>query len=453
MKLCEFILSTAAAGVIGLCAGQAQAADLIDTYQLALQQDPVIEAARAAFQSIQEAQPQARSALLPQIELSASRIETESEVDSPGAGGIAIFQSRSLSLATDGYTLNLIQAIYHRDFFVALDQADVSIAQAAAELRAAEQALILRVAGAYFNVLAAQDNLEFARSEKEAIARLLEQAQRRFEVGMVAITDVREAQAQYDLALAQEIGARNRLNNRREQLQEIISQTPERLRPMAERIALVKPDPADVSAWVDTALEQNLELIAARYATQVFDLEIDRRHAQHYPTLDFIASYSETDDPYGDLEDRSTTDQAIGIQLNLPIYSGGFVSSRTDEARFDYQRALAVQERERRETISETRASYLDVLADISRVRALEQALISTQAAFEATEAGFEVGTRTSVDVLLALRDTFISQRNYAAARYQYLLDTLRLKRAAGILSVEDLRGVNAWLAPPQIEK
>ncbi|HDP88547.1 MAG TPA: type I secretion protein TolC [Thioalkalivibrio sp.] len=434
------------ASLILCVAPMALAEDLLDVYEIAAQNDPQIRAAEAAYQAAREANPQARSFLLPQINFNyqiTDREQTISDASDPLLNG-------TNSSDAEGWTLRLDQSIYNHQYWVALSQAGDTVAQAEAELAAARQALFTRVAEAYFAVLAAEDTLRFAQAEKEAIARQLEQTERRFEVGLIAITDVKESQAQYDLAVAAEIDAINLLDNARESLQVLTGRYLENLAPLGEQLALARPEPLDLEAWEERALEQNLSLRAARYATERARREIQRQRAGHYPTFDLVASYSEFDNSStrigSSTSDFTSEDTSIGVQANLPIFSGGRTSSLTSQARSLFQQAQEELELTRRETSRQTRASYLNVLSDISRVNALEQALISTRTAAEATQAGFEVGTRTSVDVLLALRETYGAERDYASARYTYILNTLRLKQAAGMLTREDLEAVNNWL-------
>ena len=419
------------------------AADLLEVYRTAQERDAEVRAAEAEFRAALQARPQARSVLLPQIEGTLGYAYTDRDVD----GGDSLdFQTRS-------FELSLNQTIYDHANYVALRQADLGIAQATAVRDAARQELILRVAEAYFGVLSAKDNLSFAEAEKEAIGRQLEQADRRFEVGLIAITDVKEAQAQFDLSVAEEIAAQNRLDQAREDLAVITGQYYESMSELSDRMPLVIPDPVDKNQWVETAREANLNLVAQRLGTEVAAQEIRRQRSGHYPTLGLSASY--TDQEFNDLPDLGPQqgqqfldrrDTQIGVQLRVPIYTGGRVSSLTREARENFDASREQQELAERRTVQQTRSAFLSVNAGISRVRALEQALESTRASFEAAEAGFEVGTRTAVDVLLELRQVFRAERDFSEARYDYLLNTLRLKQAAGTLTQEDLVSVNTWL-------
>jgi len=304
---------------------------------------------------------------------------------------------------------------------------------------------MIRTADAYFDVLAEQDNLTFRQSEIEAIERQLEQANKRFEVGLIAITDVKEAQASYDLAVASEIEAQNALEIAKDTLEVIIVERTNSLSSLSDRMQLISPEPNDVEEWINKALSENLTLLSSQYTTKIAQHEIKLQQAQHYPTLDIVASHNDTDT--GGLSgSRESEDTRIGLELNIPIVSGGRTYYRTKEARYRAEQTNHEHEKVRRETIRNTRDAYLNVISGISRVKALARALESTQAAASAAEAGFEVGTRTSVDVLLALQETFRAKRDYARARYDYLLSTLNLKQAAGALSVDDLVQIDGWL-------
>lgn len=415
------------------------AADLLDVYQLAVRQDARLKAAQAGFQASEELRPQALSALLPQVSGNAQYSRENLEINTQGFG------SESGTFNSRGYSLRLDQVIYNHGSIVRLRQSSARIARARARLGAVAQALIVRVSEAYFNVLAAEDNVRFAVAEKKAIYRQLEQARQQFQVGMIAITDVKQARAAYDLAVAQQVSAANRVAVRREALLVITGQLPARLAQVQRRIPLITPKPADISQWVATAIRQNLQLIAAQFATEAASLEVSRRRAGHYPTLGLFAEMS-NQDTGGIFGAQETDDEMIGIEVNVPLYSGGFVSSATQQASYLFAQAQQLQAQQRRETVRQTRAAYLNVMAGISRVKALRQALVSNRAAANAARIGFKVGTRTSVDVLVALRDMFRTQRDLARARYRYLLNTLRLKQAAGTLMVDDLSVLNTWL-------
>jgi outer membrane protein len=416
------------------------AEDLLSVYQIALQKDAQYQAALAGYLAAKEAKPQARSFLFPQINASAAYARSGETVKRSDIG------DRNSDFDTRQYGINLNQVIFNKDLFIAVDQADLSVAQAEAELEFSRQELMVRVAEAYFNVLSAEDTLRFTVQEKKAIGRQLEQAQKRFEVGLIAITDVKEAQANYDGAVAAEIVARNDIDIARNALSVIIGGFFGDLAKLSQRMQLLTPEPADADQWMEKAMEENLRLIATRMATEIAGLEIKRQRAGHYPTVDLSASADQTDISGGFFGARDTGEISAGVALNIPIFQGGLVNSRTREAQQTFKQAQEQLTQQRRDSAKLSRDSYLNLIAGISSVRALKRAVESNQAAADATEAGFEVGTRTSVDVLVTLRGLFEAERNYSVSRYEYLIDTLLLKAAAGILTVTDLEHINQWL-------
>lgn len=406
----------------------ASATNLFEVFESALTSDPEYLASGAEYRAAQEARPQALAELKPRVRLSFDTMWNE--------------RQRRSDYRSDNLALEVQQPIYRRDRRIAVDQADSRIARADALHAAARQDLMVRVAERYFRVLEAGDELSFARATLEAFEQQLAQSRQRFEVGLIAITDVEEAKAGFDLSRAQLIAAKNSLDIALEALRETTGEYQGKLAPLGE-MPLVTPAPADIDKWTAIALEKNLRLLAARHDSETARREIDRIEAGHSPTLDAIGSFGLQDSDSGFGENRRAN---VGLRLNFPFYSGGSTVSRTRESRHRYQRTLHVLERERRRAQRETRDAYLGVDSGISRVHALEQAVRSSEAAAEAIEAGFQVGTRTSVDVLDAQRDLFRARRDLSQARYGYLVNVLRLKRAAGTLSEEDLRLVSAWL-------
>lgn len=408
--------------------------DLLQLYQQAQDNDPQIRAARATRQAAAEARPIARAGLLPSVSATGSASYTHQDVKSRGSED---FDSESASL-------NLVQPLYRRDRLKRVDQADAQIAQAEANLQQAEQQLLLRVAGAYFGVLAAKDNLGFAKSEQEAIARQLDQAKRRFEVGLIAITGVHEAQARHDASRANVINARNQLDNANEALREIIGAQPGELQRLEDDLPLDMPTPADLDYWTNLALQTNPGIIAARAQLDVARQEVEVQRSGHYPTLDLVGGYtvSRSDSSLA----RDTDSASIGLELAVPLYTGGGVDAATRQARYNLEAARDTLEQTRRAAARQVRDAYRGIEASISRVEALNAGNVSSASALEATEAGFEVGTRTLVDVLNAQSELYRAQRDYAQARYDYVINLLALKQAAGTASPEDVRQVNSWL-------
>lgn len=416
-----------------------QAEDLMTVYRIAQQTDPQMAAASAAYSAAMEAKPQSRAGLLPTVTASANWDSVQQDIKAP--------TEVDNDYETNSWSLTVTQPLFRWDNWLKLSQSDATIAQSEALYNLAQQELVLRVANAYFDVLAAKDSLDFAIAEKKAIGQQLRQTKQRFEVGLSAITDVHEARAGYDAAVAQEINARNTLDIARESLREITNRDFSYLAALSDDMPLERPNPTHIDTWEGRALKQNLELLAADAALQVIAKEMDIAKAGHYPTLDLIGqyrAYDNTDAGYSSsLESSDTT---VRLELSIPIYSGGLTSSRVRQASQEMNQAREELEQQRRATIRETRSAYLNVVTGISQVEAQKQALSSAETALEATQAGFEVGTRTAVDVLDAQRVLFGAKRDYSRSRYDYMLSTLSLKLAAGTLGPEDIRHVNQWL-------
>jgi outer membrane protein len=427
----------------------AQAEDLWQVYQLALANDATYQQARYAYEAAQQSAPIARSSLLPQIELAGNYTDTRNEITESSS---IVVPTGTNKYADTGLGVTLGQSIYNHEYWMTLKQANASVAQAEAEYKASLQDLMVRTTQAYFDVLAAEDNLEFSQAEKEAVGRQLEQSQKRFEVGLIAITDVKESQASFDGAVAQEINARNQVDIAREALAVLTGQYIEKLVPLAEDVPLVKPEPDDIQAWVDQALEGNLSFLAAQMSSKASGYAVKAARSGHYPYLDLFASWNQNDRDVSETAggftaiDRKSEDAQIGVQLTLPIFSGLRVSSQTEQAAAQYNQSLQSLEFSRRSTVQSARSSFLNVKAGISEVQALKRTLESSRTSAEATQAGFQVGTRTAVDVLITLRNTFDAERNYALSRYNYILNWLRLRQAAGSLTEQQVQVVNSIL-------
>jgi outer membrane protein len=416
--------------------------DILSVYQLAVESDPQLQAAKAAYQATLEVIPQSRAALLPNLGATGVVTRDRYHNRNPAAG-----EPENTYATNKTFGAQLTQAIYQRESFLKLEQTDTVVAQSKAQLTAAEQDLILRVATRYFLVLGAQDNLAFVKGDKEAIGRTLDQAQQRFDVGLSAITDVLEAQARYDIAVSDEINAEKLLADAREALREVTGVEPGVLEVLQPEIPLIPPDPAVEEQWVTVATDQNPLLVAARAATETARQEIDIQRAGHYPTLDLTADYAWRNNDFGGFGiSQERNDSSIGVQMTLPLYTGGLVSANTRQSQHQFTQAQETQVQQRRATERQARDYFRGVMTGISKVTALEQAVVSNEKALEAAEAGFDVGTRTIVDVLDTQRDLLSAKRDHARSRYDYLLDILRLKQAAGSLEENDLRLINALL-------
>ena len=416
--------------------------DMLSVYQQAVQSDPQLQAAKASYQATQEVIPQSRSALLPNIGATGvvSRDRYHDRSPSPG-------EPENSYATNKTFGAQLTQAIYQRESFLKLEQTDSVVARSRAQLTAAEQDLVLRVATRYFLVLGAQDNLDFVKGDKDAIGRTLDQAKQRFDVGLSAITDVLEAQARYDIAVSDEINAEKLLADAREALRELTGVIPGTLEVLQPEIPLIPPDPAVEEQWVAIATDQNPLLLAARAATETARQEIEIQRSGHYPTVDLTADYAWRNNDFGGLGiSQERNDSSIGVQMTLPLYQGGLISANPRQSQYQFNQAQETQVQQRRATERQARDYFRGVMTGIGKVSALKQAVLSNEKALEAAEAGFEVGTRTIVDVLDTQRDLLGAKRDHARSRYDYLLDMLRLEQAAGILDENDLKLVNDLL-------
>ncbi len=424
------------AGIIAaLCGPPAGAEDLLQVYRQALESDPVLKAATATREAAQEAKPQARALLLPSAQ---ATLEQERNFGVVGVPNISAFNSHT-------YAISLRQPIYNRGSQVQQRLADVAVSQAEVDLYDTWNEAILRVARGYFGVLAALDSVSFATAEKNAFARQLEQANRRFEVGLATITDVYDAQARFDGAVSQEIDAINTLANAREQLRQLTGQDYAQLDLLSERMPLALPQPNDPEAWVRMALENNLKLRSASFGVDKARENIQLQKADHYPTLNLNAGRADVDSLNGD-----TGSTQVGLALTIPLYAGGAVSSRSREAAYNYEASRQNLENLQRDTIRTVRNAYRGQETAISQIKALNQTRVSTRSALEANQAGYEVGTRTIVDVLDAERNVYRAERDYAAARYSYIVSFLTLRQAAGQLAETDVTEINGWLERPR---
>jgi outer membrane protein len=417
----------------------AQALDLIQIYDMAAENDPQVRQARELLNSARETKPQAQSLLLPSLSLGGGVDLVNQDIRKSALG-------RSGSETYDQFDVGvqLNQPVYHRDYWIRLEQADDTIARSEAELASSEIDLMVRSAVAYFNVLSSADDLRTATAEKEANARQLEQAQQRFEVGLIAITDVHESQAAYDGAVASEIVARNALASAWEALQEIVGTIRQPIAKLGSELPLKPPAPEDEEQWAQTALAQNYGIVAAQQAAELAKKNIEVQRSGHYPTVDLVGSYgrSESGSDFGTDVDTGV----IGLQLAVPLYTGGAVESRARQARYDYQASLEGLDQQRRAVNRQVRDAYRGVISTMSRVKALQSTVVSFQSALESTQAGLEVGTRTMVDVLTVTRNLYDAQRNYSRSRYDYILNGLLLHQAASTLDRELLEKANAWL-------
>ncbi|MCK8102740.1 outer membrane channel protein TolC [Pseudoalteromonas sp. SCSIO 43095] len=424
----------------------ANAEDLLQVFEIATANDPTVLKAKAQADAQSYQSDRAMSALLPQIGLTMSYTKSDST---------SFRQSEDLSsldkinAENDEFSrgISLSQTLFDLGAWNSLGIADKQALQASGQYDFAKQNLIVRVAEGYFNVLSAIDNLEFVQAEKRAIERQLEQTKQRYAVGLTAITDVHEAQAQFDNSVAQEIIANNAVETAREQLREITGKYHAKLDMLnTETFSTVKPS-TPATDLVKIAKDKNLNLQVSKITVDIAKEQIELAKAGHYPKLTLNASYGDslTDSELNGDQPRSDS-TSVGLNFSVPLYSGGATVAATDQARAFYVAASQDFETDYRAVTRSVITSYNQVVSDIATYKALEQAVISAQSALKATEAGFEVGTRTIVDVLVSTQNLYNAKRNLADVRYRYVVSTLRLKQATGTLSREDLVGINQGL-------
>jgi len=436
--LAALALAAASAGVRG--------EDLVQVYRDAVAYDAVYSSARNSYEAGKERVPQGRALLLPTLNLSANSTRTQFDVEAktttPGT-------SFNRPFTNNNYTLNFAQPLYRPQNLAQYNQADFQFRQAEATFGQAGQDLGVRVAQAYFDVLAAQDSLDLVGAQKAAISEQLAQAKRNFEVGTATITDTHEAQARYDLIISQEIAAQNDLANKRQSLQLITGKEYAHLAPLRPDVKLAPPNPNVMQSWVDLAEKQSYNVQLQEAAAEVARIEMSKQSAGHKPTLDFVASYGQTAESATAVSafGRDTTTQVFGLQLAVPLYAGGSVSSREREAAANYNKARDDLANAKRSAALSARQSYVSVVNGVAQVGALEQALVSSQSALDSNRLGYEVGVRINIDVLNAQQQLFSARRDLAVARYNTITSQLKLKAAAGSLREEDIQEINRVLA------
>jgi outer membrane protein len=426
------------------------AVDLVGVHDLALKNDPQLQAADFRRQATGENKAIARANLLPQLGASGRWNWGTSETAVPG------LELDDSDIETNTYGIDLRQSLYRQANYEALDVARGQITQADAIYQGAYLDFLLRVSTRYFTVLTLLDGVTFAEAEEKAFKRQFEQAEQRFEVGLTAVTDVHEARASYDNARARAIVARNNLEDAKEALRELTGEYFEEYDALQETLPLVEPDPINAQEWVDMALQANPQVLAARASTEVADANMRLARSGHFPTLDLVAGYSQfTNEKYvyrdfiNGIElttDLQVDDTSFGLILDIPLYQGGRVSAQTRQARYLLDATGSDLDAANRAVVRQAQDAYRAVLAGIQEVQAFEQASISAESALEATQAGFEVGTRTIVDVLIAEQRKYQAQRDNSVARHAYILRHLELKSVAGLLNADDLRVVNQLL-------
>jgi outer membrane protein len=440
MKLRRLALAVS----LAVAAGSAGAEDLVQIYREAQLNDPSLAAARASWLATQERVPQARAGLLPFV--SATGNVNANEGRSTQYSDPRFVSSNVY--ANSAFTISASQPLFRAQNVVALSQAERQVEQADYTLAQQQQDLILRVTVAYFDVLLAEVNVELAVAQKAAVSEQLAQARRNFEVGVATITDTNEAQARYDAIVAQEISARNDVDNRRTALRAIIGRMPRELRRVGRDFEPTLPEPNVLDYWLDRALTDNLAVRIAGYNLDLATLEIERSRAAHLPTVDVVASATHALGTgalttEANLQSRSTL---IGLAFNFPIYQGGIISSRVREAIALQETSRQNLEGARRAALFNAQVGFTGVNSAAASVKAFEQALVSAQSALESNRLGLEVGVRTNLDVLNVTQQVFQVQRDLAQSYFNYLISVLRLKAAVGALGEQDLEDINRRL-------
>ncbi|MGH8287678.1 MAG: TolC family outer membrane protein [Steroidobacteraceae bacterium] len=452
---------------IGLSAAAVQAADFSQVYQDALGNDPTFQQAHANYLAAREARPEAWAALLPQISGSAGgTLDHNAGLSSSigtSASGAPVSTSFYAVTHTNArqWSLNLSEALFSWNDWMTLKSANSQVAEAQATYEAAAQDLILRVATAYFNVLSSLDTLQAQESSLQAFDLQLEQANKRFQVGLIAITDVEQARAARDTAAAAVIAAKQSLATAEDQLEVITGRQYDTLSEPGESIPLVMPSPANQNQWVQTSLQQNLTLIASRLAADVARENVRIAFGGHLPTISLVASRSFNSDGVNESITEGpfdigtfnlpswTNDRQIGLEVTVPIFSGGGTEAHVHQAEYQWIAAKDAMEQASRSTVQQARDAYLGVISGIAEVQAQQQALTSSQTAYRATEAGYRVGTQTEVDVLNALSTLVQAKTNYAQSRYAYINSLVQLRYAAGILDPKEVQAIDEWLTAP----
>jgi outer membrane protein len=417
---------------------------LMDVYRQALANDPTLASALSTNKAAQEIIEQGKALYRPRVNFSAATTATRTDFEivgsaAPFRGGVNNFEGYN-------YGVEARQPIFRKQNLEQIDQSIVQVSQADKQYHLSQQALILRTTQAYFDVLIAQDRIDLIGAQKAAILSQLEQAKATFEVGTATVTDVNEAQARYDLVLAQEIAAINEYDIAKRAVESITGQIPGKLASAKSDIQVTELS-QKMQEWQQVALENNLNIQIQQDALKIAEHDVSIAQAGHLPTLDLVAAYTKNYSNGGQNGFGNDSKNAnIGLQLDVPIYQGGAISSRARQAVLNKQRALDDIEIARRSTDLETQRAYLNLSTTIAQVKALEQALVSSQSQLDSTKLGYEVGVRTSVDVLNAQQQFYSAKRDLLQARYNYLVNIIRLKTASGLVSEADLQDINQQL-------
>lgn len=430
-------------------AGQAQAADLMSIARDALVNNADLAASRSGYNSVQAGEDIERGDLLPQVSATGSvtryNITSSQRSNLAGAGGINAGGGSDNHYTGSTVQVQATQALFDATNWYQLEASKRQTAQEALNLRVDRQQLLYNVAQAYFEVLRAKEQLDTLRAEEQAVSRQLEQVRQQFDVGIVAATDVYEAQASYDLTRSQRISQESTLQVNFEALEQLTGKQYSSIDGLADDMPIERPTPASQQAWVEMASSQNLDLLAARAAVKVARANLDTSRAGHLPTLSAFANYQYGDSDQDNLRGNNEQNQ-IGLEATIPIYTGGSTSAQVRQSTFSLEQTQYQQESQLRTAVQQVRSYYAQTLNNVLSVQAQKRSIESNRSALEATRNGYEVGTRNIVDVLQAQQNLFTAISNYADARYDYVLNLLSLRQEAGILDVDTLDVLNGWL-------
>lgn len=439
-KLCLAI------GLLALAPFGASANTLLDIYELALKNDAQLKADKAGYEAGKELGNIARAGLLPQVNATYTAYDKTETDTKDKLHSLPVVNTNSKST---GWNISLSQPLFDLSLWYNYRQGQKLSAEAEAQYGADQQSLIVRVAAAYFNVLRAIDNLETSIAEQNAFAHQLDQVKQRFDVGLTAITDVHEAQAAYDSALAASLEARGNMNISFEALEVLTGKPEAQIAPLSDKFPVVNPAPADRAEWVNFSLKNNYNLKAAKLRAEAADNNASAARARHLPTVTAQLGYNKSDSDgtnFAGPFDTNVDGNTVSVGVNVPIFSGLRTSSAARQAVAQSLQTSELFNNLQRNTIQNARAAHLSVETDVARVTARKQATISNQSALEATQAGYEVGTRNLVELLLAQSRLYQARRDYSNALYDYVIDTVRLREVAGMLTPADVQEVDKWL-------
>lgn len=457
MKFLRFTTKLGLVGLLGLAlTGTARAADLKQIYDLAVANDPQLAAAKATFMAQREVVPQARAGLLPNISAQATttynRQTSPTAIVNPITGNFGV-SSLTQSYNSNNWSAQLSQPVFDLSRWFQFQQSKSIVAQAQDTFATAQQDLIYRVANAYLGILEAQDQLSAAIAARDAVKRQLEQVQQRYDVGLVAITDVLEATASYDLSTTNVISAQGAQSVSFEKLLTLTGQTFNQVNGLSKDFPIDYPKPRNEDAWVKGALKGNLSIAASEQAVKSAHRALEIARSGHLPTVTANVAYANSRNHAQSFLSGSTKSSQASLTVNVPIFSGLATHSQAVQASYQLETAQKNLDFSRSTVVENTRSLYSDITTDVARVQATQRGIESSQSALDATETGYKVGTRNIVDVLTAQQSLFQARFQYASARYQYIRDTLQLKQAAGSLNPEDIYSLNKYIVTAKAVK